>query len=398
MKSKTMKLKYLMLSLAGAIALSASAQDLTVPVANQKPARKTTFQKDGTGSHWFITLQGGVGASVLAENERKPILERLRQSYSLSIGKEHSPYFATRLQINGAEAPNFWGTGENEMYKTNFIGGHFDFMFDIVNYFARYNEKRVFHLIPFVGFGYNYKFKGSDFSNHLHAATVNAGVQVNFRLGKRVDLVLEGQGIYSNFAFDVSRWDANAVHPGRWTPNVTHSGLYFATTAGLNFRLGRTTWTEIIPMDYDLIDNLNGQINSLRAENAELSKRPVSCPECPDASQLVEEVETVSVLAPKSVYFRFDSDKVDASQEINLYQIANFVKETNTPIILTGYADVRGTNAYNDKLSERRVKAVLKALVTEYGVDENMISIEWGGETDKYPTKALNRVVIAESK
>ena len=45
-----MKVKYLLLSLMGAMALSASAQ--TTAPENQLPARKTAF--DRSGGHWLV--------------------------------------------------------------------------------------------------------------------------------------------------------------------------------------------------------------------------------------------------------------------------------------------------------------------------------------------------------
>lgn len=384
-----MKLKYLTLSLLGVLALATvNAQEvMDRPAADQKPARKTAFEK--LNGYWFVTLQGGVGSHFWSTSEDKYAVEkrRIKQYYSLSIGKEHNPYFATRLQINGAEAPLFYGKGDADVYKASFIGAHYDFMFDVVDFFARYKEDRVFHLIPFVGLGYQYRFMNK-FEDPHHAATANAGIQINFRLGKCVDLVLEGQGIYSNFSFSDKKW----------TPKA-YNGLYTAVTGGLNFRLGRTEWKEVVPMDEQLLEGLNNQINSLRRENAELSKRPVSCPECPEPMDVVDQViEVVNELSEKAILFRFDSAVIDASQKINLYYISEFVKKNNTPIVIIGHADQTGGKSYNQKLSERRAKAVAKALVREFGVSEDLISTEWVGATDQFNPRAWNRVVIVRSK
>ncbi|MCT9925419.1 hypothetical protein N7272_14780, partial [Enterococcus faecalis] len=86
-------------------------------------------------------------------------------------------------------------------------------------------------------------------------------------------------------------------------------------TAGLTFNLGKTEWTEIVPMDYALVNDLNNQINSLRGQVEELSRRPVSCPECPEPTQ-----PTVTrVVVDNVVYFRINSAKIDRNQEINVY-------------------------------------------------------------------------------
>ena len=54
----------------------------------------------------------------------------------------------------------------------------------------------------------------------------------------------------------------------------------------------------------------------------------------------------------------------------------------NAELSLEGYADPRGTDTYNMKLSERRVKAVRDALVSG-GVDANRVRIGARGEQNR---------------
>ena len=74
-------------------------------------------------------------------------------------------------------------------------------------------------------------------------------------------------------------------------------------TSGLTFKLGKTDFEVLEPMDYALLNDLNGQINSLRAANDELSKRPVSCPECQETV-----TEVVNNYVDNVVYFRINSE------------------------------------------------------------------------------------------
>ena len=287
LNSKIMKVKYLLLSLMGAMALSASAQ--TTAPENQLPARKTAF--DRSGGHWFITLQGGVSAQFVAGNEAQDIVKRLHVMPTLSIGKWHNPYFATRLQLMAGPTPTYYKNAAGDIVTNNtaMAGAFFDFMFDVVNYYSKYNAKRVFRLVPFAGVGYNFKYYNDfkDFSSffsmsepYRHSVAANVGAQMAFRLGKRVDFVLEAQAIYNNLNIvkkDFDYADASATYMPSGV-KAAYNGLLGVVTAGLNFNLGKVEWETITPMDMDLINDLNGQINSLRAENAELAKRPVSCP------------------------------------------------------------------------------------------------------------------------
>lgn len=399
-----MKVKYLLLSLMGAMALSASAQ--TTAPENQLPARKTAF--DRSGGHWFITLQGGVSAQFLEANEAQDIVKRLHVMPTLSIGKWHNPYFATRLQLMAGPTLTYYKNAANDIVTNNtaMAGAFFDFMFDVVNYYSKYNAKRVFHLVPFAGVGYNFKYYNEfkDFSSffsmsepYRHSVAANVGAQMAFRLGKRVDFVLEAQAIYNNLNIvkkDFDYADASATYMPVGVK--AYNGLLGVVTAGLNFNLGKVEWETVTPMDMDLINDLNGQINSLRAENAELAKRPVSCPECPEV--VAPETKVVAGLSEKAITFKFDSDKLTPNQEIVLYEIAKFVKESNQPITVIGFADVTGNANYNLALSERRAKAVANILTTQYDVPSDMINVEWQGETEQFDTRAWNRVVIVRSK
>lgn len=405
MNSKVMKVKYLLLSLMGAMALSASAQDAMI-TENQPvlPARKTVF--GSSAGHWFITLQGGVNSQFLSGNEEKPLMDRLHVMPTLSLGKWHNPYFATRLQLMAGPTPNFYKAGgEVKKFDAAMVAGHFDFMFDMVNYFAPYNAKRVFHFTPFIGLGTAFKYvngfaKAEDYVKfgepHRYALTGNTGVQMSFRLAKRLDLVLEAQAMYSNINLTKEimggKRDASYVPAGSW------NGLLGVVTAGLNFNLGATEWETITPMDWNLINDLNGQINKLRAENKELAKRPVSCPECPEVVAPVEEVKTMVGLGEKAVMFGFDSAKIAPRQEVVLFEIAKFVKDNNQAIVVVGYADKTGNTNYNLNLSERRAKAVANELINTYGVPSDMISVEWQGESEQFETRAWNRVVIVRAK
>ena len=132
-------------------------------------------------------------------------------------------------------------------------------------------------------------------------------------------------------------------------------------------------------MDYALLNDLNGQINSLRAANDELSKRPVSCPECQETV-----TEVVNNYVDKcGLLFASTALKIDKNQQINIYNTAEFMKNNNAPIKVVGYADKKtGTSDYNMGLSEKRARAVAKELIDKYGISSSQITIEWRGSDE----------------
>ena len=391
-----MKAKVLMLALMGSFALSLGAQAQQEVATPNKSGHKTVFNRDRGCDHWFLEIQGGVGMLPFGEaNNKASLTDRIYPIVQLGLGQWHEPWFATRVQLGGWNMKGFVmdAAGANQAYNNLFAVAHYDFMFDVVNYFAKYNAKRIFHLVPYVGLGAGYKHHTTtggafgdvfDATKRVAGATTNdfggvvdAGVIFKFRLGRRVDLNLEAQMLATKTSWKKQGADLMAF-----------------ATAGLGFNLGKPEWDVLTPMDWALVNDLNGQINNLRAENAELAKRPASCPECPEVepSQTTE----VKTVVSNVVYFRIASAKIDQNQYINIYNTARYALENNSKIYIVGYADeATGNPNINMTLSERRAKAVAKALVEKYGVSEDMIEVDFKGDTvQPYETNEWNRVVI----
>ena len=396
-----MKAKVLMLALMGSFALSLGAQAQQEVATPNKSGHKTVFNRDRGCDHWFLEIQGGVGMLPFGEaNNKASLTDRIYPIVQLGLGQWHEPWFATRVQLGGWNMKGFVmdAAGANQAYNNLFAVAHYDFMFDVVNYFAKYNAKRVFLLVPYVGLGAGYKHHTTtggafgdvfDATKRVAGATTNdfggvvdAGVIFKFRLGRRVDLNLEAQMLATKTNMMGTSWKKQGAD------------LMAFATAGLGFNLGKPEWDVLTPMDWALVNDLNGQINNLRAENAELAKRPASCPECPE----VEPTQTTEVKTVVSnvVYFRIASAKIDQNQYINIYNTARYALENNSKIYVVGYADeATGNPNINMTLSERRAKAVAKALVEKYGVSEDMIEVDFKGDTvQPYETNEWNRVVI----
>lgn len=387
-----MKAKVFMLSLVVALtAFVAQAQE--APEVDNRPAYKTEFEQD-PAAHWFIELHGGAAMLPFGNkaNGDAEFVDRISPVVSLSLGRWHSPYFATRLRgyawnVYSFEKP----ANEVVRYQNVFGAASLEFMFDVVNYFAPYRENRVFHLVPFVGLGAHMKFYSADDKSGDRVGTkndlsglFNGGLALKFRLGKRVDLNLEGQMMVSKNNF---KGTLTAHNPADVTALVS---------AGLTFKLGRVAFQPITPMDYELVNDLNGQISSLRAQNAELSKRPVSCPECPDALAPATAVNVIENV----VAFRIGSAKIDKNQMINVYNSAEAAKANGGKIYIVGYADEQtGTPEINMSLSERRAEAVKNALINNYGVNPDNIVIDFKGDTvQPFATNEWNRVAIISIK
>ncbi len=378
-----MKTKVLLFALLSGFVFSAAAQEFQPQVGySTEPGYKTNFKKNRARDNWFISVAGGASILLGDQNDKAQFKNRLNFAPQLSFGKWFNPYLAFRVQFNGGVLHGFEGDNAQFMQHNTYAAAHADLLWDVTNFWAPYNEKRVFRLIPWIGVGYAQRFKTPDDNRGIprsESPSLNAGILTAFRLSKRVDLNVEIQGSLLNEQF-------NRVQMGKLSDGIVQ------LSAGLTFKLGKTDFEVLQPMDYALLNDLNGQINSLRAENDQLSKRPVSCPECEE----VVATEVVNNYVDNIVYFRINSSKIDKNQQINIYNTAQFMKNNGAAIKVVGYADKdTGSAEYNMALSEKRAKAVAKELMDKYGISSNQITVEWkGSDVQPYGTNNWNRVAI----
>ena len=376
-----MKTRFFILALLASFVYAVEAQEFQPQIGYSNEAGyKTNFKKNKARDNWFISIAGGASVLLGDQNGEADFKNRLNFAPQVSFGKWFNPYLAFRAQLNGGILHGFEGDNARYMQHNKYFAAHVDLLWDVTNFWAPYRESKVFRLIPWVGFGYAQRFKTTEALERprTESPTLNAGILTAFRLSKRVDLNVEIQGSLLNEQF-------NRVDMYHLTDGIVQ------LSAGLTFKLGKTDFEVLEPMDYDLLNDLNSQINALRAENDELSKRPVSCPECPEAVTTV-----VNNYVDNVVVFRLNSAKIDKNQHINIYNTAEFMKQNDTPIKVVGYADKKtGTSSYNMSLSEKRARAVAKELIEKYGIASDRITIEWKGSDEQpYGENSWNRVVI----
>lgn len=372
-----MKTKVLLLALLSGFIFAVSAQEYQPQV---KSGGKTTFKKNGAGDNWFISVAGGASVLFGDDNGKADFKDRLNFAPQFSVGKWYNPSLGFRLQFNGGIIHGFEDRGGSSLFMQHnkYFAAHADLLWDVTNTWLPYREDRVFRLIPWVGMGYAQRFKNQGLARS-ESPTLNAGILTAFRLSKRVDFNVEIQGSLLNETF-------NRVQKYKLSDGIVQA------SAGFTFKLGKTDFEAVDPMDYALLNDLNSQINALRAENDELSKRPAFCPECPEAPATVVNNNVVDNV----VFFRINSAVVDKNQQISIYNTAEFMKDNSARIKVIGYADKNtGTSGYNMQLSEKRARAVAKELVDKYGISSNQITIEWkGADEQPYKENNWNRVVI----
>lgn len=391
-----MKKVSLLLILAFAALTTAFAQEAGTSV---NAGRKTTFVKNGFWDNWFI----GAGASAnmyFGDNDAQAATHsRVNFMPTIQVGKWNSPLWGIRGKLDGGRLHTFSSVKSDAdvMHRMNMVSGHVDLMWNVTNTFLKYNSKRVYNFIPYAGIGFAFGWRHSgNFQNpegitlmtgskNSKSATINAGIINSFRLSNRLNLDVELSGSLLQDRFDKKIG-------GKYSTDAM-AGV----SASVVYKLGKADFTEAILLDQNLIDGLNNEINKLRAENAELAKRPVNCPE--PQVKVVEKVVEVGAKSPNNfVVFRINSANIDRAQEINVYNAAKFLQDNpNAKVKVVGYADKKtGTPAYNEKLSEKRAKNVANALINKYTIDSNRVQVEWKGDAVQpfSNNNAWNRVAI----
>ena len=86
----------------------------------------------------------------------------------------------------------------------------------------------------------------------------------------------------------------------------------------------------------------------------------------------------------KDIFFDFDMSNIRPDAEPVLQENAEVLKNNpNMTIVIEGYADIRGSDAYNIALGQRRADST-KAYLVQLGVDPSRIQAESKGETSKF--------------
>ncbi|MBB4819628.1 MULTISPECIES: OmpA family protein [Pseudomonas] len=130
------------------------------------------------------------------------------------------------------------------------------------------------------------------------------------------------------------------------------------------------------------------------------------CPDTPanvtvdaDGCPAVAEVVRVEL----DVKFDFDKSKVKEESYGDIKNLADFMNQyPSTTTTVEGHTDSVGTDAYNQKLSERRANAVREVLVNQYGVGSERVNSVGYGESRPVADnatdagRAVNRRVEAE--
>ena len=175
-------------------------------------------------------------------------------------------------------------------------------------------------------------------------------------------------------------------------------GEHFFARAGVdgiyNIDDGESEWMAGVGVGLNFGGNANRAVAAVEpAPYVEPTPEPVAEPE------QAPEVVRVEL----DVKFDFDKSVVKEESYGDIKNLADFMNQyPQTSTTVEGHTDSVGSDAYNQKLSERRANAVREVLVNQYGVESGRVSSVGYGESRPVADnatdagRAINRRVEAE--
>ena len=371
----------IVLAFAG-ISMSTMAQDAD-------PVQKHSVATNSFWSNWFIQVGADWNAWYSSEEHglnlnRSPFKKfRSNPGVSVALGKWFTPGIGLRTKLQG-----IWG---KTVTDANNYGNHNSYwvlnehvLFNVSNMLCGYNPNRVWNFIPFIGGGI-----GRTMTHNLYATDLSAGILNEFRVSKKVAINFELG--WNRLESDIDGIEKTNAHRG-WD---SHDNNLYAEV-GLTFNLGKATWEKTPDVDaikalsQSQIDALNAQLNDANAENARLKEML--------ANQKPAEDRTVKefVTTPISVFFNLDKSVIASQKDlVNVRALAQYAKENNSNLLVTGYADsATGTPKHNQGLSERRANTLADELVKMGISRDNIKTVGKGGVDDLSPISFNRRATV----
>ena len=371
--------------------------------AQENSAEKLRWKgimNNGFWANWEIGVAGGVNGAqwqVMGTNE----LDKGKMGWQaeLSATKWYNPIVGSRVVVAGGQLNKAKGAT-----SSNFMTFTTDGIINLSNWIGGYREDRVYYAKVFGGFGgsiVDIDVETDDISGIGTGFVATYGLINTFRVCKQLDINLELKGFTT---------------PGRDLPAALKKGAgriadVYSATLGLSYRFNKRDWNKAYSQEE--IDAYLASIAALEASLADAHRNEGKLAERLAAQkaatdQALKDNEALraelakrktSVVSSAAVFFNFDSarltDRAKSSMQIIQETIAAAPKDQVFTIV--GHADVKtGSAAYNQKLSEKRAKAVYDYLVAQ-GVNKDQLTWKGVGSTENiFPANNTNRVVIVK--
>ena len=353
------------------------------------------IMNNGFWSNWEISVAGGINATAWNElGADQDATGDLGWQIEGGLTKWFNPILGARVQLIGGQL----NASDDNGLKNNWIMPHADAVINLSNWIGGYREDRVYYAKLFAGAGVNFVNVNDEAGSGFAGV---AGLINTFRVCKQLDINLELKGILSA-GRDMPR--GLDVIAGKY-------GQIYSATLGVAYRFNKRNWDKAY--NQEEIDGYLASIAALEAGLAEAHRNEGKLAERLAAQkaatdQALKDNEALraesakrktSVVASTALFFNLNSarllDRAKSSMQILAETIAAAPKDQ--VFTLVGHADDEtGSPEYNQKLSEKRAKAVYDYLV-EQGVNKDQLTWKGVGSSQNiFPINSTNRVVIVK--
>ena len=338
-------------------------------------------ETDDNFAYNWVGLQGG-GNMTFSKVDKCKLMSPMG---GFQLGRYFIPGIGARLSVQGGKARagvHDFAMNRDHIFKFNYISANADLLLN-VSQLASPSQSRVFDFVLVGGVGYANSWDKADMTKtlaavnmtptwdkgHCNAFDARVGAIFDFKLSKHWGLNLEIDGnAYSD------KW--NGLDDNRMDWQLTGMiGVSYKWTCKHKQKVEPVE----IPAPVATAEQWATRIDTTWYDDTEY------------------DVVTRDRDITKEIFFGLASDDVRDDFNAQLDAMAEFLKGVkNGEISIVGYSDKEtGTAKFNMALSEKRAKAVKKALV-ERGVDAKTIkSVEWKGATEQpFAENDKNRVCI----
>lgn len=385
-----MKKKFLLIALVGFASVWAYGQDSSEAEAK--------FNK------WSI--EGGIGLTKPWQNFDAGYYSATPGFLATELGVRYmiNEYVGAKFDLGY----NQFTEGDNSMdFKTNSYRFDLQGVLNLGRIMKFETWTNTFGLLGHagVGIGYlDYKRTGIDKD---WVGNVMGGLTAQAKLSSRVVLTLDGSAVGNvrqNEGFDGGMG------------NMKDAGMYLNGTIGLSVYLGKNKehadWYLRDDEKYKVLDSkiagLDQRVKKLEDNSADkasvaktqgdvdaLAKKVDELANKPEPQSYDEFVKQLVNDGYINVYFDFNSSKVQGASTNSVnFMKAYMTKNSGVKVEVQGYADELGSDAYNDKLSQKRADAVVK-LLTEAGIDGSRLSAVGKGKDTSVDKKSAQARQLA---
>lgn len=340
---------------------------------------------------WFYQAQGGVNY-IFAENTRFVSVGRvLSPSYTFSVGKRFTPYWASRIQfVYGDDKGVYYDHDKDSpMFSFKHYGIIVDAGFNISN-FVRNNKyvwderKWNVELKLGAGFLHSTSYKLADIPDYQwldplprNNLAIYGGVEISRKVYKNLDVNLEFSMTHlgNSYNSQICKDRASEVY-----------GTLLATVfLGVRYTIPRQKpcKKQIVYIN-NYVEPVSVAPSPARNVQDSVVKHPVAsekevaaitenlhCYEIDELLQMVKEGKSIRgkrICGIEMVHFDFDKSIIKPEFALYLDKLSTLLLNTDIRLLIMGHTDIKGSVEYNYGLSERRSKAVMKYL-NDKGVD-----------------------------